>query len=69
MFPVESVKVSITFVMGLIIEMNRVSPPKYQDRQTDRKKRQKRKKKSWQNKLVQSTMCVRGTVLFFSCTL
>lgn len=72
MFPVEPAKVSITFVIGIITEMNSVTPSKYQDRHTQiEKKRQKQggEKKSWQNKLVQRCVCVRGTVLFSSCIL
>lgn len=42
MFPVESVKVSITFVIDLIIEMNRVSPSKYHDRQTEKRDRNRK---------------------------
>lgn len=57
MFPAESVEVSITFVIGFIIKMNRAARPKYHDRQTGKKKKNRErntgKKKSWQNKLVQ----------------
>lgn len=39
MFPLEPVKVSVTLVIGVITEMNSVTPSKYQDRHPDRKKR------------------------------
>lgn len=59
MFPVESVKVSITFIIDLIIEMNRVSPSKYHDRQKDRKKeRQKQEEVGRINWCREECVCV-----------
>lgn len=54
----EPVKVSVTLVIGVITEMNSVTPSKYQDRHPDRKKG------GWQNKLVQR--CVRVGPPYFS---
>lgn len=71
MFPVEPAKVSITFVIGVITEMNSVTPseiPRQTHTQIEKKRDRDRggEKKSWQNKLVLRCVCVRGTVLFSS---